>query len=114
MARLRGIDWVDAAAAYEHADSRALLMREYLRRTAEWAEALGDREGWPFFDLAERVAPGVALAPEVEAALDEVLVEVSPASLRQACRAAVHWAALREAARSCPQGPPRTRTSRCS
>ncbi|EGG48270.1 hypothetical protein SGM_1565 [Streptomyces griseoaurantiacus M045] len=103
--RLRGIDWVDDAAAYEHANSRALLMREYLRRTAEWAEALGDREGWPFFDLAERVAPGVALAPEVEAALDEVLVEASPASLRQACRAAVRWAALREAGTELPSGP---------
>ncbi|WP_234307692.1 MULTISPECIES: hypothetical protein [unclassified Streptomyces] len=105
LERLRCIDWGDAAAAYEHASSRALLMREYLRRTAEWAEALGDREGWPFFDLAERVAPGVGLAPELAAEVDEALVEVAPASLRQACRAAVRWAALREAGTELPSGP---------
>ncbi|MDQ0787843.1 hypothetical protein [Streptomyces sp. B3I8] len=61
-----------------HANSRALLMREYLRRAAEWAQVLGEREGWPFSDLAERVAPGVERAPEDESERDEVRVEARP------------------------------------
>jgi len=42
LERLRGVDWPgDWDHAFQHADSRRLLMREYLRRAALWARAYG-------------------------------------------------------------------------
>jgi hypothetical protein len=94
LARLKAIDWTDDAAAYVHANSRALLMREYLRRTAVWARAYDLEASWPFLDLAQLVAPEVELAPEVATELEEALMGVAPSSLKRTCRAAVRWAAL--------------------
>ncbi|MFH8374006.1 hypothetical protein [Streptomyces cyaneofuscatus] len=67
--RLRAIDWDDDQAASRHAHSRALLMREYLRRAALWAKTYGAEESWPFFDIAS-AAPFVTLAPTTLDALD--------------------------------------------
>ncbi|MFI6933131.1 hypothetical protein [Streptomyces sp. NPDC050287] len=97
LERLRAIDWSDDAAAYEHANSRALLMREYLRRTAAWAKAYDVGASWPFLDLVQVVAPEVEIAPDVAAELEEALTGVAPSSLKRTCRAAVRWAALGQA-----------------
>ncbi|MFD8411773.1 hypothetical protein [Streptomyces sp. NPDC059650] len=107
LERLRAIDWEDEAAAWEHAPSRALLMREYLRRSALWARVCGAEEAWPFFDVAEHLgaqAPGTP--PEVAAELEELLDGLAPASLRTTCRAAVRWAAVRSAGQELPAGLP--------
>jgi hypothetical protein len=69
LERLRAIDWSDAAA-YEHANSRALLMREFLRRTAAWAKAYDGEASWPFLDLVQLVAPEVEIAPDTAAELE--------------------------------------------
>lgn len=106
IGRLRAVDWSDDSAAYEHANSRALLMREYLRRAAEWARAYGAEESWPFFDIAEHVAPEVRTPPDVAAELEEVLTGLSPASLRKTCRGAVRWAVPGSAGDRSPQGLP--------
>ncbi|MCX5109214.1 hypothetical protein OOK13_11855 [Streptomyces sp. NBC_00378] len=104
--RLRAVDWSDDSAAYEHANSRALLMREYLHRAARWARAYGAEELWPFFDIAEHVAPEVRTPPDVAAELEEVLTGLAPASLRKTCRGAVRWAVLGSAGDRSPQGLP--------
>ncbi|MET9663531.1 hypothetical protein [Streptomyces sp. NPDC006510] len=97
LERLRAIDWSDDSAAYEHANSRALLMREYLRRAARWAQAYGAEESWPFFDIAEHVAPEVRTPSDIAAELEEVLTGLAPSSLKKTCRGAVRWAVLRDA-----------------
>ena len=97
LERLRAIDWSDDSKAFEHTNSRALLMREYLRRAALWARAYGAEQSWPFFDIAEHVERAVQTPPEVAAALAEVLSGLGPASLRTTCRGVVRWEVLRDA-----------------
>lgn len=104
--RLRAIDWSDGSAAYEHANSRALLMREYLRRAAHWAQAYGVEESWPFFDIAEHVAPEVLTPSDAAAELEEAVTGLAPSSLKKTCRGAVRWAVLRGAGGELPRDLP--------
>jgi hypothetical protein len=54
----------------DHNGSRLALMREYLRRSAMWAQALGCLDRWPFFDIAVAADPSAKLDDEsVEAVL---------------------------------------------
>jgi hypothetical protein len=92
--RLLAVKW-DDDAAYAHRRSRSRLTREFLRRTAQWSQALGVDEGWPFLDLASALDQSVAVDPALEARL-----EVDPSSgdafpVRPEMAAAiVRWAAL--------------------
>ncbi|MFD3976685.1 hypothetical protein [Streptomyces cyaneofuscatus] len=99
---LRAIDWDDDGAAFRHAHSRALLMREYLRRTALWAQAYGAEERWSFFDIAERVDAAITTPPDVAVELEHLLTNLAPASLRTTCRGAVRWPALLASHRGLP------------
>ncbi|GHF89233.1 hypothetical protein [Streptomyces thermodiastaticus] len=94
--RLCAVDWYgDWDVANAHTRSRALLMREYLRRAALWAQAYGAEEDWPFFDVTERIALSFLLDPEVEADLEDfVATKVPTPSTARVCRGAVRWAAL--------------------
>ncbi|MFF3396852.1 hypothetical protein ACFYW1_38825 [Streptomyces sp. NPDC002669] len=102
LERLRGVDWSDEDRAWRHENSRALLMREYLRRAALWADHCGAERSWPFFDLAEHAYPTVRIPDGIAAELDEVLRGVGPSSVRTTCRAAVRWAVLRAGSASGP------------
>jgi hypothetical protein len=92
--RLSAVRW-DEAAAYEHRRSRSRLTREFLRRTAQWAQAVGAEKGWPFSDLAS------ALDPEVDvdlALLDRLEIDVTsgesfPIPAKMGANI-VRWAAL--------------------
>ncbi|MEV4440466.1 hypothetical protein AB0K09_15865 [Streptomyces sp. NPDC049577] len=96
MERLRSIDWEDDDEVFDHAMSRAALLREYLRRMAHWARAFNAEAYWPFFDLAPLVDPTVRPSDGVIAELDEYLSEhVGWPSIARTCRGAVNWAALR-------------------
>ncbi|MER6843806.1 hypothetical protein [Streptomyces platensis] len=97
LERLRAIDWSDDSASFDHANSRALLMREYLRRSALWARAYGAERSWPFFDVAEHVGAELQTPPDVAAEAEDVLAGLAPTSLKRTCRAALRWAALCEA-----------------
>ncbi|MEU2154057.1 hypothetical protein ABZ532_03345 [Streptomyces sp. NPDC019396] len=96
LERLRAIDWSDDSAASDHANSRALLMREYLRRAALWARAYGAEQSWPFFDIAEHVDAKLQVPPDAATEGEEVLAGLAPASLKRTCRAALRWAVLRD------------------
>jgi hypothetical protein len=97
LERLRAITWEDSDRAFDHTRSRALLMREYLRRAALWAQAVGAEDAWPFFDIAERVDPSVQLPPDIAAELEEFLASnFGRDPLRKTCHGAVRWAALRD------------------
>ena len=97
LERLRTVDWYgDWEVASAHTRSRALLMREYLRRAALWAQAYEAEEEWPFFDVTEFVDPTFRLDPEVDADLEEFLSHKVPTpSTARTCRGAVRWAALK-------------------
>lgn len=61
---------VERAARRFHPDDRrqashAALLKEYLRRSALWAEALDRRGDWPFLDVARALFPGLA-APTLQ------------------------------------------------
>ncbi|MGW7245839.1 hypothetical protein [Streptomyces decoyicus] len=96
LERLRVNEWADDCAAADHANSRALLMREYLRRAALWAGAYGAEQSWPFFDIAEHVDAELQTPPDVAAEVEGVLTGLAPTSLKRTCRAAIRWAALRD------------------
>ncbi|WDN55922.1 hypothetical protein [Streptomyces clavuligerus] len=96
LTRLRRVDWGNDTAAFGHANSCALLMREYLRRTALWARASGAADAWPFLGIADRVAADVTVPADAAAELEAVLAGLAPHSLKVTCRAAVRWAVLRE------------------
>ncbi|MEU7433434.1 hypothetical protein AB0B07_21780 [Streptomyces sioyaensis] len=97
LERLRAIDWSDDSAAIDHAKSRALLMREHLRRSALWARTYRVERAWPFFDIAEHVDAELQTPPDVSAEVEEVLAGLAPTSLKRTCRAAIRWAVLRDA-----------------
>jgi hypothetical protein len=92
--RLLAVKWDDDAAD-AHQRSRSRLTREFLRRTAQWAQAVGAREGWPFSDLAGALDPGVAVDPALLARLEMDPEAGEPFPIRPEIGAAiVRWAAL--------------------
>lgn len=97
MTRLTAINWTDYEAGDRHAVSRTLLMREFLRRAALWVEHLGGSDRWPFLDIAERIDPSVRADEKIIEQLEEFMSDHVPEyNARRVCRAAVHWATLRE------------------
>ncbi|MFI9308352.1 hypothetical protein [Streptomyces triculaminicus] len=95
--RLMAIDWMDYAAAERHALSRALLMREFLRRSALWVEYLGGGDRWPFIDFAECVDPSVRADEGLMERLDAFTsANVPDIRARRMCRAATRWTAIRD------------------
>lgn len=85
----------DDDAAFAHQRSRSRLMREFLRRTAQWAQATGAGEGWPFSDLASALDPTVAVDPALLATLEIDPSSSEPFPVRPEMAAAiVRWAAL--------------------
>uniref|UniRef100_UPI00368985EF hypothetical protein n=1 Tax=Kitasatospora sp. NPDC059722 TaxID=3346925 RepID=UPI00368985EF len=93
--RLTAIDWWDEDAAYAHAPSRSRLFREYLRRSALWAQAYQATDDWPFVDLAAHVDPSVQVDAELASQLDAFLeAGVGFVKAKALCRAALRWAAL--------------------
>lgn len=102
--RLLAVDW-KGEASFDHARSRARLMREYLRRSARWAETLDAATEWPFFDIAGHLAPQVQapddLAPRLESLISTT---IGWPAVARVCRAALRWAALLDAGVPLPYG----------
>ncbi|MFG3099441.1 hypothetical protein ACGFZL_02730 [Streptomyces sp. NPDC048182] len=95
--RIRAIDWDDWGAAFDHSRSRALLMREYLRRAAQWTRLYGVPDRWPFFDITESIDSAAPFDAEIREAIESLLDSmVNPGSVKRTLRGAVHLAALRD------------------
>lgn len=106
LSRLLTVNWDgDFDASDRHAVSRARLMREYLRRSAWWAEYLNATNEWPFFDIAGRLAPDIEPPADLAKQLEESIAERTGwPSHRTVARAALRWAALLDAATPLPPG----------
>lgn len=90
-ARLAAVDW------RRHGDkawSKTALLKEYLRRVAQWAKAYDCDTRTPFFDLAACVDPGVRADPRV---LDDLLQKAGAGGwdVEHVTPFILHWAALR-------------------
>lgn len=99
LSRLQAIDWTgDFTVSLVHARSRAKLMREYLRRSAWWAQELAAADQWPFFDIIGLVAPQVepphGLTEQLETTIQR---RIGRPSHRTIARSALRWAAARDA-----------------
>jgi hypothetical protein len=101
--RILAVDW---AGPLTRTRSRAALMREYLRRSAWWAQAVPGAE-WPFYDIAATVDPSVRADPAVVARvrihLDRSLQGVM---VQRTAEWALHFAALLESGRPLPAVQP--------
>ncbi|MEV5983942.1 hypothetical protein AB0L85_02880 [Streptomyces sp. NPDC052051] len=103
LERLFAIKWTDMEGFSRHEPSRTRLMREYLRRAALWANELGGVPKWPFFDIAECIAPSVRVRPDHSAKLQKYIeTNIGAISTERACYAALHWATLRETSLELP------------
>ncbi|MFH8382017.1 hypothetical protein ACH4E7_13865 [Kitasatospora sp. NPDC018058] len=96
LERLRAVEWSDWDGALAHTRSRAALMREYLRRSALWADAFDAADLWPFFDIAQHIDPAVRADPDIATDLEAYLSgAVRRRTIRETCRGAVHWPTFR-------------------
>lgn len=94
LRRLSLIDWADSwKPALTHAQSRRLLMHEYLRRSALWAKNFDAESSWPFFDITEFINPSFHLPSDLSYELDALLRKVSY-SARKTCAGAVRLSAM--------------------
>ena len=94
LQRLTAVDWHDEYA-FEKRKSRTALMREYLRRSAWWAQAVNATDEWPFFDIAAHINPAVRANPELVGELEAFIANnIGFPSVAKTCVAALHWAAL--------------------
>ena len=91
--RLSAIDWE------RHGDkawSKAVLLKEYFRRAAQWAAAYECGSPVPFFDIAECIDPRVRVSQGV---LDGILATVESKgggrNVTQVVPFILRWAALR-------------------
>jgi hypothetical protein len=72
-----------------HTRARVALMREFLRRSALWSEALGVPAKWPLFDVAGEADPS---APQPEVPADLVARPLAP-DVRATLPWMLRWAA---------------------
>jgi hypothetical protein len=103
LARLFAVNWKDDTS-FDHRSARMRLMREFLRRSAWWAERFTAPSAWPFYDIAEYVAPQVPNPQRLGERLEELIsARIGWPAAAVACRAALHWAALVDAG-ALPEG----------
>lgn len=91
-ARVRAIRWSEKPRFRR---SQGRLLQEYLRRSALWRLELG-RGGWPFYDIALTVAPGVRAPQNV---VNRTLASLSGHGTFYTARTvewALHFAALKD------------------
>jgi hypothetical protein len=94
--RLLAVKW-DDDTAFAKRSSRARLAREFLRRTAQWALALGAEREWPFGDLAGALDPQVTVDPALLERLRPDAASGDPFPVPERLGAAmIRWAALGE------------------
>ncbi|MEV5594050.1 hypothetical protein [Streptomyces sp. NPDC052496] len=102
--RLRAVTWMgDWDHAFGHVMSRRILLREYMRRAALWAQAYSADSEWPFFDVTPYVDAEFHLPTGLAAHLEEYLSGVPTGAVRRTCSGAVR---LNELRRRSPSATP--------
>lgn len=97
LARLLAVNWKDDRA-FDHRSARMRLMREFLRRSAWWAQHYAAPDAWPFYDIADCVAPGVTVSEDLSVRLEELVrTQIGWPAAAVCCRAALHWSAVLDA-----------------
>ncbi|WP_183066746.1 hypothetical protein [Streptomyces sp. gCLA4] len=95
--RFRAVEWVgDWDHVLARVMSRRILMREYLRRAALWAQEYAADSAWPFFDVTQYVDPEFRPSPATAAELQVFLSRVPAPEIRETCAGAVRLADMRE------------------
>ncbi|MEU4178518.1 hypothetical protein [Streptomyces sp. NPDC026589] len=96
MERLCAVKWErDWGDVFGKAMSRRLLMREYLRRSALWAQTYSAESAWPFFDITEYMDPEFKFSPDTAQELEEFLRARMSGDVKVTCRGTVRLAELR-------------------
>jgi hypothetical protein len=104
LARLQAVDWT-GSSGFKHRRSRVRLMAEYLRRAAQWAEALDATGEWPFFDIASHLAPSIQIPEDQDKELESLISNrIGWPSVDRLARATMRWAALQDAEVPLPPG----------
>jgi hypothetical protein len=104
LARLQAVDWA-GGSGFKHRRSRVRLMAEYLRRAAIWAQALDTTSEWPFFDIAAHVDPSIQVPADQAKELETLIYhDIGWPSVDGLTRAALRWAALKDAGIPTPSG----------
>lgn len=104
VGRLLNADW--NPAGFDHERSRAVLMREYLRRSALWASALNAESISPFFDAARLLYGGDVADESILSSLRTALAEREAGTYgTRMSIAAVNLAAARDDGRELPLVP---------
>ncbi|NED04744.1 hypothetical protein G3I55_24120 [Streptomyces sp. SID6648] len=94
LERLCAVEWIgEWSDTFAKSMSRRLLMREYLRRAALWAQKHCAESAWPFFDITEYIDSEFKLSPSLSCKLEEFL-RGQPSEVKATCRGAVHLAEL--------------------
>lgn len=75
----------------EHEALNLTLAQEYVRRAALWAQALGCRDRWPFFDAAREHDPNFELLESTDQTLSAHLNALVGGRMVLLLRAAVRW-----------------------
>lgn len=94
--RLCAVEWdFDWGEVFGKTISRRLLMREYLRRSALWAQAYSAESAWPFYDITEFMDTEFRLPSDTSHELERFLRARLSTDVKVTCRGAVGLAGLR-------------------
>lgn len=99
--RLLAVDWnfgVDETR--EETRTRIALFREFLRRSAPYADAAApgaEPAPWPFFDVAARIDPTVRAPQDVLTEIAGKVPQYPATAVRNSCLFALQFAALYDA-----------------
>lgn len=90
--RISNIDW---STPPKQRKSQALLIQEFLRRTALWSSMLPE-SGWPFYDYAEELYPEIRALPEHVNQLQSLLDVGLSVFVKSTCEYALHFRAIQQ------------------
>ncbi|MBB6120268.1 hypothetical protein [Nocardiopsis algeriensis] len=99
--KLSRVEW---SSRSQRRRSQARLVQEYLRRSALWSLEIGGG-GWPFFDIAESIDPGIRATDEAISEALDILPSLSTFYVRRTVEWSIHFSVLRDSKKDMPNLP---------